>query len=469
MYLYRSNFYRKLKIYTPPVLRFPLDNNNLTQAKDKLKFKKQMEIQHRLKREEWRKFLRDNAKYDASLRFAIVEIPKLGRGFNPKQNIKGAVREACSLEGFNTQMLFEIKKSQNSKTGEHYYSGRTRGRVQNAALDLLVRQLGILYGKPAETFKAAGISEEAASQLDVIAFCRVQKGRNFGDVHYTIAVRLRANGEVNVLLPDSESTWIPYTKVGLVIGKLFHEARSDQMTSGRRMDSAVKLTGQQLIQFVARTLTDKLERPTIAVIEADGWRNAGRPENIVWPQLKNENLLMQKDVLDFRHVAEHNRVYQRSEPKLDNLLGIIRVRRGKETSQYVTDQGAWGSDKDVRDFTKLSGFIDDRTSELLHYFSVGRIPKTQQKAQDKPSQRGLYKLDEDGANTAFKHQQMVELVPFFIHPDYQMTSMQVALCRTIHYLRILPSWSGGNIISPFPQHLGQKLLDDYWCVLGIDT
>ena len=63
---------------------------------------------------------------------------------------------------------------------------------------------------------------------------------------------------------------------------------------------------------------------------------------------------------------------------------------------------------------------------------------------------------------------MVELVPFFVHSTYKTKLMQIALCRVVHYLRVQPAWTAGNTILPFPQHIGETLLNDYLCVLGID-
>ncbi|MBX9254816.1 DUF3893 domain-containing protein [Desmonostoc muscorum CCALA 125] len=109
--------------------------------------------------------------------------------------------------------------------------------------------------------------------------------------------------------------------------------------------------------------------------------------------------------------------------------------------------------------------------ELLHYFSVGRLPKTQ-KTQDEMPIRELYKLsfqeDKYGANIPFKHQQMVEIVPFFVRPDFQIEEALKALCRVPHYLRCSPAWSMGNIVLPYPMHLGQEIIEDHLCILGVN-
>ena len=42
------------------------------------------------------------------------------------------------------------------------------------------------------------------------------------------------------------------------------------------------------------------------------------------------------------------------------------------------------------------------------------------------------------------------------------------LCRVPHYLRSSPAWSMGNILAPYPMHLGEQLIEDQICILGVD-
>ena len=63
---------------------------------------------------------------------------------------------------------------------------------------------------------------------------------------------------------------------------------------------------------------------------------------------------------------------------------------------------------------------------------------------------------------------MVEMVPFFVRPDFQTEEALKALCRVPHYLRCSPAWSMGNIILPYPMHLGQELIEDHLCILGVN-
>ena len=63
---------------------------------------------------------------------------------------------------------------------------------------------------------------------------------------------------------------------------------------------------------------------------------------------------------------------------------------------------------------------------------------------------------------------MVEMVPFFVHPDFQTEEGLKALCRVPHYLRSSPAWSMGNILLSYPMYLGEQLIEDQLCILGED-
>ena len=154
------------------------------------------------------------------------------------------------------------------------------------------------------------------------------------------------------------------------------------------------------------------------------------------------------------------------------MLSVVRLRSQNETPQYVTNRTTWDENSTTSDFIKLSGFIDKTVPGLLHYFSVGRIPDTQKKKQNTTQARELYKNDRSsnvyGANIAYKHQQMLEILPFFVHPDFQTEDALKALCRVPHFLRNSPAFTRGNISHPFPMHLGMTVIEDFLCILDLD-
>ncbi|HAX76898.1 MAG TPA: DUF3893 domain-containing protein [Cyanobacteria bacterium UBA11372] len=446
-----------------------------------------MNKQHHLKRKAWQNFIKQNlfplvSGQNNSELFAIIEIgTSKVKGIHPLQSIRGAVREACVLENINSQMLQTVKpnkpKEKENSEDSTTYSKANEGRVLNAILDLTLRQTGTLYGLPSEVYQVARIPDDIAQQLDVIAFCRVQKNNFIGKTpfQYTVAVRLSARGTVDVLLPH-QPQWIPYSKAGIEIGKLFHQARKSRNAIGedRKILDRVQMKGGQLVKFVADVLSQYLENPTIALIEADVWRNErDRDDNNdrAWFQLKNEYLLEQRDILNFDRVFGHNCKYQRDDKSFENLLSVVRLRNNNETPQYVTNRTTWNEDSTTSDFTKLSGFIDTTVPGLLHYFSIGEAPATQ-KQQMTPRARELYKSDRDrdiyAANIPYKHQQMLEMLPFFVRLDFQTEENLKALCRVPHFLRTSPAFTSGNISHPYPMHLGIKLIEDLLCILYLD-
>ncbi len=263
-------------------------------------FKEEIRKQHQLKRQAWQNFIKQNVitlvkdKTNCDL-FAIIEIgTSKVKGIHPQQSIRGAVREACVLESINSQMLQTVKpKDKKNPEDDTTYSEATEGKVLNAILDVILRQTGTLYGLPSEVYKVAQIPENFAKKLDVIAFCRIQKNNFIGTTpfQYAVAVRLHATGTVDVLLPHQQQ-WIPYSQAGIAIGQLFHQVRKARNATGneRNILDRVQMKGGQLVKFVADVLTQYIENPTIALIEADVWRNKKSKDGInnqAWFQLKN--------------------------------------------------------------------------------------------------------------------------------------------------------------------------------------
>ena len=115
--------------------------------------------------------------------------------------------------------------------------------------------------------------------------------------------------------------------------------------------------------------------------------------------------------------------------------------------------------KEDKDLSHLTGFIDNQAeSEFFHYLSIGRLPTTA--AREQRGKPGRYKTDE-GGGIAFKHQTIVEFVPFFL----QTGDDPQAWCHIPHFLRISPGWEGGNIVFPYPMHLAKCMIEDQLCIL----
>ena len=350
-------------------------------------------------------------------------------------------------------MIRGVKWKTDKKTQERKLEDANKGRTHNAIQDLIIRQLGALYDLPNTIYQKIGLPEHKAHELDIVAFSLIKK--QIG-VTYALAVRLRSSGEVDVLLPEA-TEWISYTEAGYQLGKIFADARRYLKNGKMRKESPISLQSNALVKFVEDTLIQKLERPTIAIIEAENWRNKG-----TWEQLKTDRLSQSLDCLELQET------YARDDSQLNNLLAVIRLRTGDETPQYITNQETWQKYEDrlSRDLYQLSGFIERSDNEVFHYFSIGRLPSTIKGVQTTKGREDPYKIG-DAGGIAFKHPQAIEMLPFFIHPDFQTEENRKILCRVPHYLRFSPAWTMGNIVLPYPMHLGEQLIKDRLCILGI--
>lgn len=460
----------------PPMLYAPLDSGDLDpelyfeKANKKPKdfharWQQQMRDGYAKKREEWRTFLRDLGWENGARRLLLIDSTGEAAVKIDSQKIKGAIRDACHREGVSSQFLVgaTLHLLEKGKTAGQL-SGESKGRIKNAVLDLLLRQQAILYAPPHEIYaRAANLDAKLAETLDVIAFCRVQRKVPF-KLYYPVAVRLRANGEVSVFLPNDSLGWLSYEAARHKLGGIFSDERAK--LSHPKSASRLRLGNGDLLDFAHHVLTTQLERPTIAVIEAEGWRNGrgGDEQKYCWTQLRNGDLSRQRDELHF----DRNRSYKRQSPALERLLGVVRIRKNDETPQYVTS-GEWAPEDILRDIPHLTAYIDEERTTLLHYMSVAQLAEPQ-KDQKGKNVVEAFKGDEKSRyeDMAYKHPQLIELVPFFIHPDHQSEEETARLCRCIHFLRNSPGFTMGDITLPYPMHLGQKMIDDLLCIVGAD-
>lgn len=417
------------------------------------------------KRKQWQEFL-SSLPWEPNARRLLLIDSTGEKGLPNDQKIKGAVRDACHRENILSQFIIggDLKPDK-QKAPENELDGGSAGKLQNAVLDLVVRQQVVLYASPCEIYeRAAGLDAQTAAQLDVIAFCRVRRTKpfRFNDV---LAVRLRATGEVDVILPQESPEWIPYDIAAHELGRLY----SDNCVSlaNASLTSRLRLGHKEMLQFVHDVLKNRLERPTIAVIEAEGWRNSRGwdEQSHCWTQLTNAKLF------DLRHLLYLNdqRRYERSAPAFEHLLAVVRLRMDDETPQYVT--AGHLNAEEMRDIPHLTGYVDLVVPDLLHYLSVARLPTTQKKQHEKEVAQA-FRADlrsHRKKDIAVKHPQIIEMVPFFVHPRYQSDEGQRQLCRCVHFLRHSPSFTSGDTVLPYPMHLGEKLISDQLVIIGADS
>jgi hypothetical protein len=409
----------------------------------RLEGKKNFDKSRQQRIREWRDFLRAKVPEHSNC-FAIVEM------LRSSWQVKGAVRAACAQEGITSQMVHPIHLTRDSNGNLSYPRFRDdKHRASTVARETTIRHIGALYGDPQEVYQGAGIREE---NLEVIAFFLKQTQTN---IKYPIAVKLALDGAVEVLLPNQKD-WILYGNAAPKLGLIFaREWPNTIFSDGKRKIKDTKMSALYyekvgLINFILPILKN-LKNPTIALIEADTWRNYD-----AWPQLSNPNLPKNRNVLNF---TPHDRVYERDDPQLENLLAVIRMRTGRETPQYLTDT--------QREFTQLAGFVDASTGDLMHFFSIGRQLVTT-RGQRYSSTRHATMFDGIGAGVAYKYPQVVEFVPFFVREDYRSLDGLKQLCHVPHYLRVSPAWPQGNIVRPYPMHLAQDLVNDQLCILSME-
>jgi hypothetical protein len=461
-------------LLTDPTLLTPLQApKGLTMKDMRETFRKE----HNQRQEDWQIFLSAALKKQP-FDYALIDLgdEKSTRVWNMTQRkVRGAVREACASLGIRSQFMHSVSATKPQDADKEELSSKDKGRVLNALSDLIIRQNGLLFGSPVALYAKAELPASLIQKTDVVALYHHRTTTLYGDVDYALAVRLTPTGQCYVLLHD-QPKWIPYADAANQLGAHFRTARKSgsfhRNSSQESGSSVIKLSAEQFASFAAHVVTS-LEQPTILVVEAEHWRNAR--SGAIWPQLTNDKLSQTTNCIDFRHVPNVDRMIQRADDDMDNLLGIVRMRMNAETPQYVP----LSTRSPGKDFTSLSSFYETIAGGLLHYFSIGQIPVTL-KDQNRKGVYVLNKLDRlsnakdpkydiYGSNIAFKHQQVVELVPFFVRDDLNSSTGQRSLCRIPHLLRFSPAWETGNTLLPYPMHLAKCLVEDYVCVLGVDA
>ena len=408
----------------------------------------------------WERYLSGLQRSTPGYGLVLIELLELnGKTHHKDQSIKGAVRNACNQLGLASQMILPLKQVQNVTPDKKDITPESQGREHNAVADLLYRQTGLVYEPPQQMYMKAGLSPELAEQLHVVGLYRVRK-RNFKvHLHYPMAIRLCPDGTYQALLPQQPYHWLPLIEAQKIMGELFLNKKAQD----------IALPETEFACFAAQTFTSMKDVPTLVLLEAEGWRNHNilpqfsndKRDHDILPQFTGSKEPLQYH-LDLRHVNTFGQIYKPAD--LPNLR-IIRLRDvGSlgETPQYVpVFEDKEGQLTEGRDFTYLTGFIDTQAeSPFFHYLSIGRIPTT---ASKQSSKQRPYKMDE-GGGIAFKHQTIVEFVPFFLQPGDEAKEW----CRVAHFMRISPAWGGGNIILPYPLHLAKDMLEDQFCILDSD-
>lgn len=407
---------------------------------ERKKFQKQWQAQmnraFQNKTELWKGYLKRVLPTWQGYGLVLVELRSLDiKQYDDAQDNKGAIRQACNMLGLASQMLYPIQQKQDgSISNAHKY------RMRNAVTDLLYRQTGMVYDLPSLLYKEAKVPQDIVERLDTVALYNLYSSKY--KVNYPMAVRLRSSGQMQALLPQHSDEWLSLLDARTLLGKIFARGKPEN----------ILLSDDARTQFAAKVFLQESINPTLILLEAVSWRGYK-----VLPQFSNRNTLI--DQLDLKHVKGVQHLYSTRELSHLRIIRLRTIGTLGETPQYLTiGEPEWDVSKVSKDLDYLAGFVDTQTkSDFFHYLSIGQLPVT---AKDQSQSRGAYKTDR-GGGIAFKHQTIVEFVPFFLQPE----DKPLAWCRIPHFMRISPAWDGGNIVLPYPMHVAKSMLIDQLCML----
>jgi hypothetical protein len=427
-------------------------------------WEKQMRLAFAAKTQAWENYLSGIRGNRSGYGLALIELPKFEeRKYHTDQSIKGAVRRACDRVGLASQMINPLAPRPKLLPHKSEVTDESQGRLRNAVADLLYRQTGLSYERPKSLYTQAGLPPDLAEQLHVVGLYRLSRYKP-SRVEYALAICLRPDGTYWALLPQHPERWLPLHQASQVIGELFLNKKVE----------TIALPREELASFAARVFTGMKDVPTLVLFEASDWRVRD-----LFPQFANGEAAQQNH-LDLRKIWPFKRMYSREDLPHLRIIRLRPVGTMGETPQYVpvledeedqpiTESDFAESEEDEftveKDFKQLTGLVDTQAeSPFFHYLSIGRMPTMAAKGQT--AKRPQYKLDE-GGGIAFKHQTIVELVPFFL----QEGDDALAWCHIAHFTRFSPGWDGGNIILSYPLHLAKKLFEDQFCILesSMDT
>ncbi len=386
---------------------------------------------------DWREFLSNNKRGDA-LYLALIELDGNKAGLERHEIRYGwrkqSVRRACTHEDVLSQMFLVLPPITDMSSSKNYLPHKgDLGRIKNGVKDLLLRQTHLLYGAPSDLYQYAGSAPEIARETMVIGLYRHRTKNK--SVDYPVAVRLHPDGRVDTILPQADgspSHPIPYTVAGPELGR--------NLIGG----SSRKLTKEQLQKFIRSILTAKYDAPVLVILSADDWRGG------IVPTLTNPQMVSGQ-------ISIGNQTYT---PQDLPHIRILRLRESgnlAEIPQYLYAVGRdWDTAESQTDREKMILAQDHDSSPMKHYFSIGR-----QSITNKQSGEERLSIEVDG-NEAYRQEQAVEIVPFFLQGTPEQQSREALyFSRITHLLRSSPAWQVGNTVLPFPLHLAKALIEDY--------
>lgn len=370
----------------------------------------------------WREVLADLRPVKGTA-LVLVELPPesvVREDLNPH----AAIREACVREGMSSQMMVSFK---NGNLAD-------QSRAKSSLADLVVRQMGLFYGDITDMYLMAGLPAELAHRMTIIGVSRVRSTKHALD--YIVAVRVLPSGRVEMLLPREGEQWQPYQKGCLALGEIFRTAPAHK----HKKDKKELRLKEALITRFLRNVCLSTEEPKVVLIGAQDFRS-------VWKQMQNPNMTLNQLTFASNETP--------LEPDVVPPLWMLRLREPgslDETPQYV--QLTKGPLSESDDAHYAEGLYDiGRSGEFHVYHSIGRGPGS--------GDRREWLKEDKGGTRAFKHQHVLETIPFFLSDE----SITLSLARMTYFFRFPPSWEQGTTLFPLPIHLGYAAISDYECLL----
>lgn len=348
---------------------------------------------------------------------------------------KSAARRGIYQAGASSQFVLTIpSKMAGDPTYFAPFVPAARSRVINGVRDAIIRQTGLVYGSLPELYQYAGLDSVRANELIVVALYRFRQ-KSSTKVDLPFAIELYPNGRVLVVLPNDDGipdSPIPYIEASIELGKRFSRPMK---THWRNVNFHADQHDARLMTFAHAVITKARQVQSLVLMEADGWRQS---------YLKiTTNSSIAKDVADLAG--------SKYTPTNLPLTALIRLRDAgtlNETPQFIAgDNPSWSGDEVLMDSEGMLGAID-RRGGLTHFYSVARQSATATEDQDNEA----YTFG-DGGDTAFRHQKIIELLPWFAANEDD----RVRFSRIAHFLRFTPAWNRGNTVQPWPMHLAEAM------------
>lgn len=412
--------------------------------------KKRIETAWKFRKKQWQVFFQENLpkkKYAV----AFIERRPLGKGVLLLQDYHEAIREAGVEYGIGTQMLRPVSPDFDPN-GKNYKNTKTYNRVRNALRDMLLRQLGVIFGDVKQIYqlpyvqigkKKEHLPETLTKDLNVIGLYLHRSNKPY--LRYPMAVKIPSSGPILGKLPKGE--WQPYLFATIALGKTLRDMRNDP-TLPRTLEQ------DEMVGFVYDIVADSKDEPTLILLVADDWRGGYSG----WSQMQNAQMRLNQ--LDFTIYKKHLPIFTPKDfPHLRMVL--IREQRDWETPQYVIE-----SDGKLKYSSGSlgAGYLDEQadSQDFLHYFSIGRLGIVEGMIKQYPDVISQAKRSL-GAKYAFKRQSILGIVPFF----YQNKDNRLLLAQLAHFLRFNAAWGGGHTISPLPIHLARNSFNNLEGLLNL--